>query len=246
MIQAMIFDLDGTLVQTERLKAQSYARAAMDLCPYSLTEAEVVEAFKDVVGLPRHEVATRLVEQFELEERASMHLEKFGVQAPWQAFVQIRLQHYSDMLADPELLRNNQWPHTRQVLHDARTEGCQTALATMSRCEQAQQVLRILELHGEFDFIATRDDVERGKPDPEIYHLVADQLNIPAQDCVVIEDSPAGVEAALNAGMWCIAVTTAFTKDRIHRQAALDEQWIVDQASDVARVVQRMIAERKG
>ena len=44
----MIFDLDGTLVQTERLKAISYARAAIELCPYNLTEEEVIEAFKKV------------------------------------------------------------------------------------------------------------------------------------------------------------------------------------------------------
>jgi len=44
----MIFDLDGTLVQTERLKALSYARAAVELCPIQLSEAEVLEAFKEV------------------------------------------------------------------------------------------------------------------------------------------------------------------------------------------------------
>jgi beta-phosphoglucomutase len=48
MIQAMVFDLDGTLAQTERLKALSYAHAAVELCPHPLGEAEVVEAFKDV------------------------------------------------------------------------------------------------------------------------------------------------------------------------------------------------------
>jgi HAD superfamily hydrolase (TIGR01509 family) len=246
VIKAIIFDLDGTLVQTERLKAQSYARAVMDLCPRTLNQEEVVEAFKDVVGLSRREVATRLVERFNLEERASKHMEKFGVKAPWQAFVQLRLQHYSDMLSDPELLRGNQWPHTRKVLQDARRENCLTALATMSRCEQARQVLQALQLQEEFDFIATRDDVERGKPDPEIYQLVANELNISAADCLVIEDSPAGVEAALQAGMWCIAVTTPFTKDRIHSQGALEDQWIVDEAHNVSTVVGKMMQERKG
>ena len=53
----MIFDLDGTLVQTERLKAISYARAAADLSASAITEEEVVEAFKEVVGLPRRQVA---------------------------------------------------------------------------------------------------------------------------------------------------------------------------------------------
>ena len=51
MIQAMIFDLDGTLVQTERLKALSYARAVQELYADAFDEAEILEAFKDFVGL---------------------------------------------------------------------------------------------------------------------------------------------------------------------------------------------------
>lgn len=70
MIRATIFDLDGTLMQTERLKALSYARASVELCPHHLDEAEVMEAFKEVVGLLRQEVATALMERFGLEEAA--------------------------------------------------------------------------------------------------------------------------------------------------------------------------------
>ena len=71
MIRAMIFDLDGTLVQTERLKALSYARATAELCPHEVSEHEVIEAFKGVVGLARQEVAQTLVEQFDLQEKAA-------------------------------------------------------------------------------------------------------------------------------------------------------------------------------
>ncbi len=99
MIQAMIFDLDGTLVQTERLKALSYARAAVELCPHTISETEVVEAFKDVVGLSRREVAMALTERFDLEEKARARMDEFGVSAPWQAFVQVRLRFYEAMLA---------------------------------------------------------------------------------------------------------------------------------------------------
>ena len=56
MIRAFVFDLDGTLVETEELKALSYARAAAELRP-DLNEGEVTEAFKDLVGLSRQEVA---------------------------------------------------------------------------------------------------------------------------------------------------------------------------------------------
>lgn len=98
MIRAMIFDLDGTLVQTERLKAISYARAAIQLRPNDITEAEVIEGFKEVVGLSRREVAVGLMERFGLEAAAHARMEKFGVDTPWQAFVQIRLAIYEEML----------------------------------------------------------------------------------------------------------------------------------------------------
>ena len=241
----MIFDLDGTLVQTERLKALSYARAAVELCPHELTEEEVIDAFKEVVGLPRWEVASALVERFGLEEAARARMDEFGVSTSWQAFVQVRLHHYEAMLADPEVLRSNQWPHNVDLLEAARRTGCQTALATMSRCAQARRVLEVLGLIEAFNFIATRDDVEQGKPDPGIYQLVARELSVPPEECLVIEDSPSGVKAALAAGMWCIAVTTPFTRQRIHAEGLLDWRWIVDDPDTLMDVVRQMVAERQ-
>nr|MBA3795449.1 HAD family hydrolase [Rubrobacter sp.] len=83
MISAVIFDLDGTLVETEELKALSYARAAVELRP-DLGEADVVEAFKDLVGLSRQEVATALVQRFGLEEAARERMAEFEVRTLWQ------------------------------------------------------------------------------------------------------------------------------------------------------------------
>lgn len=245
MIQAMVFDLDGTLVQTEQLKALSYARAAVALCPYTIGEDEVIKAFKDVVGLSRREVASALVERFNLHEAAQARMAAFGVSAPWQAFVQVRLGYYEDMLANPEVLRSNQWAHNRKLLQLARATGCHTALATMSRCQQAQHVVNVLDLQDAFDFIATRDDVEHGKPNPEIYHLVSQELRVPADKCLVIEDSPSGVQAAIAAGMWCLAVTTPFTREKIHQKQLLNEQWIVDDPSTLLDVARQMFSERR-
>jgi HAD superfamily hydrolase (TIGR01509 family) len=241
VIRAMIFDLDGTLVQTERLKALSYARAAVELCPYDVSEEDVVEAYKDVVGLPRRGVATALVGRFDLEEKARARMDEFGVSAPWQAFVQVRLRYYEEMISDPRVLRDNQWPHNLKLLEIARDAGCKVALATMSDRERAQQVLEALELTDALDFIATRDDVKRGKPDPEIYELVSQELGIPPEQSLVIEDSPSGVEAALAAGMWCVAVTTPFTRQGIHNQGLLDDRWIVDAPEALPDVVQQMM-----
>ena len=77
MVDAMIFDMDGTLLKTERLKAISYAKAAVKLCPDDITEEEVIEAFKDVVGQSRKEVATILVERFNLQAHAEALMDKF-------------------------------------------------------------------------------------------------------------------------------------------------------------------------
>lgn len=241
MIRAMIFDLDGTLVQTEKLKALSYAKAALELSPDDIREEQVVEAFKDVVGLSRKEVAQSLVERFNLEGASKARMAEFGVTRPWQAFVQVRLKYYEDMLSDPQLLRQHQWGHNRALLEEAQRIKCLVGLATMSRCYQVQHVLKILNLVGAFDFIATRDDVERGKPDPEIYRLVSSELDVPPTNCLVIEDSPAGVKAALDAGMHCVAVTTPLTRTRIHASQLLDDQLIVDDPVDLPLVVRRLM-----
>ena len=241
MIQAMIFDLDGTLVQTEKLKALSYARAAVDLCPYDLAEEEVIEAFKDVVGRSRREVAQTLVDRFNLPEKSRVRMPEFGVQNPWQAYVQLRLLYYRDMLADPDLIRKNQWPHNIDLLRQAQQSNCKVALATMSHCAQVRHILELLDLSRAFDFVATRDDVESSKPDPEIYQLVGAELALQPENCLVIEDSPSGVAAALAAGMKTVAVATPFTHDRLHESGLLPKHLIVDDPDYLSEVVARII-----
>lgn len=115
----------------------------------------------------------------------------------------------------------------------------------MSRCEQTVQVLDILDLRNTFDFIGTRDNVEHGKPDPEIYQLVSKELGVPPKECLVLEDSPSGVEAAVAAGMWCVVVTTPFTRLGVHDLGLLEERWIIDDSDRVVEVVHEMIEGRR-
>ena len=239
----MIFDLDGTLVQTEKLKALSYARAALQLTQNELREEEVVEAFKEVVGLSRQEVAIALMERFDLEDPAREHMHEFGVKAPWQVYVQIRLGIYTDMLADPEVIRRNQWPHNMALLREARREECRTGLATMSYRPQVKRILEILGLTDAFDFVATREDVENGKPDPEIYLLVAREIGVTPRECLVLEDSPTGVKGAINAGMKVVAITTPFTRDQFRKFNLLDPRWIVDDPEKLPEVVKERMED---
>ncbi len=240
MIEAVVFDLDGTLVETEEIKARSYARAATVLRP-ELDEELVRLAFGDLVGLSRREVAMALVERFALEAAAQARREEFNVDTPWQAFVQVRLEIYDQMLFDPAVLRAARWPHTIELLHAVRQEGRATALATMSYCAQVQRVLSVLDLENAFQFVASRDDVENGKPDPEIYLLVAHELGVPPGECLVIEDSPTGVQAGLAAGMNVIAVTTPLTRQKFRDKELLARSWVVDDPNTLPEVVRLRI-----
>ncbi len=242
-IQAIIFDLDGTLVSTEYLKACSYARAIQELRfpQRGCDESEVIEAYKDLIGLSRREVCLALLRRFKLEGLARARMTELGVSTAWEALAQVRLKYYQLMLADPQVLSRYTWPHNLALLAFARQSGCKVGLATMSGRAQAAQILAVLELAGAFDVIATREDVEKPKPDPEIYLLVNKKLETAAENCLVIEDSLLGVQAALAASMLCIAVTTPMTHSALHAGKILDKQWIVDDPAQLTGVVQQMM-----
>jgi HAD superfamily hydrolase (TIGR01509 family) len=241
MIRAFVFDLDGTLVETEELKALSYARAAAELRP-DLDEGEVIEAFKDLVGLSRQEVAVGLMRRFGLEDAARGRMVEFGVDTPWQAYVQIRLRIYERLAGDPNIVLAHSYPHNISLLRDVRREGYPTALATQSHRGQARRVLDILGLTDEFDVVVTRDDVEHGKPDPEMHLLAARELGIRPEECLAIEDSPAGVKAALAAGAEIVAVTTDLTRQKFRDTNLLDRSHIVDNPRTLPTVVRYLIS----
>jgi HAD superfamily hydrolase (TIGR01509 family) len=242
-ISAFVFDLDGTLVQTERLKAQSYAQAAVELCPRDVTEEAVIEAYKDVVGESRKTVATALMERFDLTAASTDRMGEVDVDAPWQAFVQVRLGYYEDLVSDPNVIRENRWPHSLELLDRAREHRCAVALATTSRRRQACHVLGVLGLDDAFDYVATADEVEQTKPHPEIYRLCAVELGVAPERIIAIEDSPTGTQAAVAAGLHCIAFGTPFTEQRLRDESPLDDRWIVTDPNELLDTVDTLLAE---
>jgi len=154
----------------------------------------------------------------------------------------VRQRIYDAMLDDPELLRQQQWPHNIALLHEVRRLGYPIALATMSYRQQVLRVLEVLDLSNAFDFVASRDDVEQGKADPEIYLLTARALGVSPAECLAIEDSPAGVAAALAAGMDVVAVSTRLTRQRLHESGLLPPHLIVDDPDLLPQVVAQILA----
>ncbi len=97
-------------------------------------------------------------------------------------------------------------PGVYEWLRWVRANGWRQALATMAPRVNIDLALEALDLAGMFDAIVSGEDVRQGKPDPEVFLLAAERVGVPPPRCVVIEDSPLGVEAARRAGMRCIGV----------------------------------------
>ena len=248
MIKAIVFDLDGTLVQTEKLKAVSYATAVQRLRGLPEPDAGAIEAYREIVGAARDVASRHIVEKLGLEKDLRPLMPQYGAGEPWQVLTAMRMDIYSGIVADPKVLKDNQWPHTVDLLRVAGETGCATAVVTMSKLDEALHVLHSLDLEHSLDLIVTAEDVERGKPDPEMYLVAAQRLGVLPEECVVLEDSVNGVRAALAAGTNVVAVATPFTSAGIHASQIVEDAWIVHDPEKVAETVRRRIeqAERDG
>ena len=231
MIKAVIFDLDGTLIQTEVLKASSYAKAIAQLSNNKIQEQEVLDVFEKYVGLSRPEVVAGLRGEFH-----KVLIEELGVDETdtmEERIISARLSIYSDMLDDEQLLSNFFCSYSLGLLRKAHQDGFKVALATMSHLTEASKVIEILGIRDQLDFILTRDDVDRGKPDPEIYIKAKDLLGFEKDECLVIEDSVNGIRAAQNAGIRVFAVTNSVTKQSVHDCNLLEPPFIIDNLEEL-------------
>jgi HAD superfamily hydrolase (TIGR01509 family) len=103
-------------------------------------------------------------------------------------------------------------PGVVELLEDANALGLGRAVASSSSCGWVDGWLRRHGIRDRLDVVVARDDVRNVKPDPELFLLAASRLGVAPGACVVFEDSPNGMRAALAAGMRCVAVPNALTR----------------------------------
>lgn len=180
---AVLWDMDGTLVDTE---------------PYWIdAEYDIVEAHG---GTWSHEHAKALVGS-DLLDSGEYIRRHGGVDRSPAEIV--------EMLLDRVVARVRQqipWrPGARELLGAVRSADIDTALVTMSWKRFSDEVVACLPT-GSFTVSVTGDEVTRGKPHPEPYLLAAERLGVRPQDCVAIEDSPTGTRSALAAGCRVLGV----------------------------------------
>ena len=191
MIKALIFDFDGLIVDTELPDYESwqrvYAGHGVDL---------PVEKWGQIVG---GTAASDFDPHSYLEELTGLGLDREDV---WLS----RRKQYLDGIAEQPIL-----PGVMSYLDDAERMGLKIGVASSSPENWVRGHLARLGIYQRFHAVKTADDVKRTKPDPELYVAAVKDLGVSGPESVAFEDSPNGIKAAKEAGLFCVAVPNPLT-----------------------------------
>ena len=193
--QALLFDMDGTLIDSMMVHHEAW-RVALAERGLIMTLDEVKEQIHGV----NHEILLRLFGESFTEAEA--------VQFAWDKEAAYR----NIYAADIALISGAQ-----RFLDQAKSLNIPMALATAAPVENVDFVFEHLPLRDYFPVVKHAGDVQRGKPDPQVFELTALELGVDVSECLVFEDSITGAHAAKNAGADAVILTTT------HAQAEFGE-----------------------
>ncbi len=184
MIKAILFDLDGLMVDSEPHSLASW-KAVLQERGATLDQLAV----DSILGLRIDATARTLIDKYHLPDT---------VQALSDAKTEYQIAHLGGNVKP--------MPGLLELLDEIDRRGLQKAVASSGMRRYVEAVLRATGLLDRFSVIITGDQVARGKPAPDVFLAAARALSIEPQYCLVLEDAPAGVQAAKAAGMLCFAV----------------------------------------
>lgn len=189
-IKAVIFDLDGVIVSTDNCHYKAWKRLADDELIYF--DRNINERLRGVSRMESLEII--------LEETERVYTEEEKIQ-----LAERKNNYYKKLI---ELLNPDSiLPGVMRVLSGLKEKGIKIAIGSSSK--NSPIILRQIGLGDYFDTTADGNDIEKSKPDPEVFLLAASRLGIGPSECLVVEDADAGVEAALAGGMHVLAVGSA-------------------------------------
>lgn len=179
-VKAILFDMDGVIFDTERVYLEEW-KQVFKKYGYKMKD----EIYISVMGTGRENVK-------------KVFKEYYGDNLPIE-----------DMYVDKDILLNEAVSENKiplktgavDILSYLKDNGYKTALATSAKRDRLEIQLHLADIKDKFDAIVCIDDVGKGKPNPDIFLLAAEKIGVEPSDCMVIEDSEAGIMAAFNAGM---------------------------------------------
>lgn len=206
-LQALIFDVDGTLAETERdghriAFNQAFADAGLDWNWDVPTYGRLLAITGGKERLLHYWLS--------IDAEAAARPDAAGQLAEWH---RRKTAHYVRLVADGGIALR---PGVARLLHEARDAGLRLAIATTTTPDNVEALLHAtLGASGMamFECIGAGDAVPRKKPDPGIYTWVLERMNLRPEQCVAFEDSTNGLRAALGAGLQTVVTTGTYTAD---------------------------------
>ena len=187
MIKACIFDLDGVIVDTAKFHFLAWQELA-----HSLGVEFTEEHNENLKGVGRMESLEYILElgSVVMDQESKLSL------------ANSKNEQYKKLILDisPEDIL----PGVKEFIEELREAGLKIALGSSSK--NARPVLDYLQLKQFFDVIIDGTDISRSKPDPQVFEMGAEALNIAASEIVVFEDAQAGIDAARAGGFRCIGI----------------------------------------
>lgn len=214
-LKALIFDVDGTLAETERdghrvAFNQTFQAAGLDW-----------DWSEDLYGELLHISGGK--------ERIRYFIEQYSPTLPegqnWSTFIhelhQSKTERYTTLLQSGEMSLR---PGVKRLIKEARASGVRLAIATTSRLENALALLKTAlapEAPTWFEVVAAGDIVPHKKPATDIYHYVLHEMSLPAGQCLAIEDTEHGLTAATGAELATVITVNSYTRHQDFAAAAL-------------------------
>ena len=197
IVHGAIFDMDGTMFDTERLRFQTLQQASRELIGVEFSESYLMQC----LGL-----SARSAEQ--------LAKERYGQDVPYA-----EIRQRADVL-ELEHVRHHGVPIKKgllQVLERLRKAGLKMAVATSSRRAIAEEYLINANVYKFFDVLVCGDEIRQGKPHPEIFISAAEKINLSPAQCLMFEDSENGLRSAYDAG----GMTVLFKDIKIPNESML-------------------------
>jgi beta-phosphoglucomutase family hydrolase len=192
-VAAVIFDLDGVLVDSAEAHHQSWRALAAEL-----GQDVTAEQFASSFGRQNRDIIPLLFGGG--DDHARIH----------------RLSHRKETLyRDMVRGRVPAMPGAADLVHGCRRAGLRLAIGSSAPVDNIELVLGEMGIADCFESIVHDGDVSRGKPDPGVFVLAAQRLGVGPEECVVVEDAPSGIQAACAAGMKAIGLTTHHDRQRL-------------------------------